>query len=60
MSKNWSGWEEKIFEMEEKCDLIENAPRCTFDSKQNRIVVNANIIPILPETHFQLQFENIA
>ena len=46
--------------MEEKCDWIGNPPRCTFDLKQNRIVLNANIIRILPESHLQLQFENIA
>ena len=35
--------------MEEKCDWIGNPARCTFDSKQNRIVPDANIIPIIPE-----------
>ena len=34
---------------EEKCDWIGNPARCTFDSKQNRIVPDANIIPIIPE-----------
>ena len=32
-----------------ECDLIGKTPRCTFGSKQNRIVLNANI----PESHFQ-------
>ena len=32
-----------------ECDLIGKTPRCTFDSKQNRIVLNANF----PESHFQ-------
>ena len=35
--------------MEENCDWIGNPARCTFDSKQNRIVPDANIIPIIPE-----------
>ena len=45
--------------MEENCDWIGNPARCTFDSKQNRIVPDANIIPIIPEKKpFQLQSED--
>ena len=40
---------EEILGMEGKCDLIENTHRCTFDAKQNRIVLDANF----PESHFQ-------